>query len=365
MKVLVVGPDLNDPGGVANYYNTVFPRLSEPGVESHYLEIGSTHGSRSGFHIVRDQIRFWKAITRLQPDIIHLNPSLVPKSFFRDGLFVFLAKMRKRRVLVFFRGWQVPFEQHVSTWFNWFFRVTYLRVDMFIVLASRFATCLRQWGVSAPVHLSNTVVNDEVLSDFVIDNKISELQSAGLNLLFMARLERRKGVVELMRAVMMLIDKGQPIKLTIAGDGPAMHEVRHLMESSAEYSRMIHIAGYVRGKEKYDILRSHHIFCFPTQYDEGMPNSIMEAMAFGMPVITCPVGGIVDFFDDGAMGFLIGGGDSAEIANAIERLLSDRRKCVNIAYYNHEYALHRFLASTAANMLRLRYTDMLAEHDNL
>ena len=363
MKVLVVGPDLNDPGGVSNYYNAVFARLLRQGVEAYYLEIGSTHGGKSVLHIIEDQVRFWKTITRFQPDIIHLNPSLVPKSFFRDGLFVFLSKMRKRRVLIFFHGWKVSFERQVSGRFKWFFRKTYSHADMFIVLASRFAASIRQWGISSPVYLASTSVDDEVLLDYSIDEKISDLRSTEcFRLLFMARLEHKKGVIELIRAVMLLIDRGLPVDLTIAGDGPAMREVQQLIDTGKKYSRKIHITGYVRSKRKFEILRSHHIFCFPTQYDEGMPISIIEAMIFGMPVITCPVGGIADFFEDGSMGTLVNGEDSDEIANAIRLMILDRTKCGIIARYNHEYALQKFLASSAASMLNMRYEEILAKN---
>lgn len=359
MKVLVVGPDRGDPGGVANYYNAVFPRLAGEGVAADYLEIGSTHGGKGRFHIIGDQFRFWMALRRLRPDLVHLNPSLDMRSFFRDGMFILLAKLRGCRVLVFFRGWQVPFERLVTRRLGWFFAITYRRADAFIVLASSFAAALAGWGVTAPVHLATTVVNDAVLEGFSIEEKTAELEHATrLKLLFLARLEWEKGVVDLVRAVQGLLDAGRHVQLTVAGDGPAMGEIQRLVGEKPHYGANIHIAGYVRGREKHRIFSTHHIFCLPTQYGEGMPNSIMEAMGFGMPVITCPVGGIADFFEDDAMGVLIRDRTVAAIAGAIERLLSEPRKTALIARYNHEYARQRFLASTGAQMLRRRYLEM-------
>jgi len=360
MKVLVVGPDRNDPGGVANYYNAVFPRLSEDGVEAHYLEIGSTHGGMSRLHIIGDQLRFWKTLGKLKPDIVHLNPSLVTRSFFRDGLFIFLAKLRGCRVLVFFRGWQVSFERHVSEKLHWFFRLTYGRADEFIVLASSFSDSLVKWGVTAPIHLGTTVVCDENLEGFSIDNKVQEIKKTGeFKLLFLARLEWEKGVVDLIQAVMGLLDRGHRLVLTIAGDGPAMDEIQRQIAEKQLYIDCIRIVGYVRGQDKLDIFRSHHIFCLPSQYAEGMPNSIMEAMGFGMPVITCPVGGIADFFEDGAMGVLIRERTVQAVSEAIEYLTSDPEKIAEISRYNHDYAMRRFLASTGAAMLRKRYLEII------
>lgn len=359
IKVLITGPSLQDQGGVANYYNAVLPWLAAEGVQAEYLEIGSTYGKGRLLHFIGDHVRLWRNITKFQPDIIHVNPSLVPKSFLRDGLFIFFAKLRKKPVLVFFRGWDLSFERQVPVRYGWFFRITYNKADAFIVLASRFAECLREWGVVATIHMGTTVVADENLEKFSIEKKLNDLKrDKNIKLLFLARLEREKGVVELIHSVIELIDRGLPIELTVAGSGLAMDEIVRLLSDNSNYREHIRMVGYVTGKYKVEILSSHHIFCFPTQYAEGMPNSIMEAMAFGMPVITCPVGGLADFFVNRQMGILLKHVNTSEISGAIESLISDRELSVNIANFNHKYAMQRFLASKSAKMLHARYTEM-------
>jgi glycosyltransferase involved in cell wall biosynthesis len=359
-KVLVVGPDRSDPGGVANYYNAVLPRLSNSSYEIFYFEIGSTRGGGRIAHVIMDQFRFWRALGKCKPDIVHLNPSLDLKSFLRDGLFVFLTKLRGRLTLVFFRGWQKPFEKHVSGKFNYFFSVTYRRADAFIVLARDFSNRLRQWGVSAPILIGSTTVDDTLLEEFSIREKTDGIQSAGVvRLLFLARLEREKGVLELVTAVNRLLDEGAAISLTIAGDGSVVDDVQDLIDSFGLGDDAVRLVGYVRGDEKVDILRSHHIYCFPTQYGEGMPNSVLEAMAFGMPVMTCPVGGIADFFEDQKMGALVADADPDTIASALHLLLSDRTHLAEISQFNYTYAQQHFLASITAETLRTCYQEML------
>jgi glycosyltransferase involved in cell wall biosynthesis len=366
MKVLVVGPDRQDPGGVANYYNAVFPRLSDGAVAAHYLEIGSTRGHGRGLHIILDQIRFWRTITHINPDIIHLNPSLDLKSFLRDGMFVFLAKLRRKPVLVFFRGWQEPFEKTVSGKLKWFFKATYGRSDGFIVLAKSFSERLREWGITAPIYPGNTTVANELLEGFSIDRKIEDISGTEVvRLLYLARLEREKGVLELLDAVHMLIHRGVPVSLTIAGDGPIMNEVRQHVAKFGSHQDKVKIIGYVRGQDKKDALRTHQVYCFPTQYGEGMPNSVLEAMAFGMAVVTCPVGGIADFFENDRMGVLLKTTDPEEMAKTIAALIESRERLIDIAQYNYLYAQSRFLASTAAETLRVRYREILSVHGRL
>lgn len=359
MKILVVGPGRQDPGGVANYYNAVFPRLSNDEVTAHYFEIGSTHGKSRIAHIIIDQIRFWKIVFQFNPDIVHLNPSLVPKSFLRDGAFVLFAKLCKKPVLIFFRGWEEPFEKTVSGSLKWFFNITYANADAFIVLASKFSDRLLNWGIEAPIHLGTTTVEDSLIENFSVEQKADDLLKTGtIRLLYLARLEQKKGILELLEAVKGLLKKGMPLTLTIAGEGPMMSQVRNMVSTFDQHRECINIAGYVRGNNKIDLLSTHHVFCLPTLYDEGMPNSILEAMAFGMPVITCPVGGLADFFDDPKMGILVNDRRPDLIANAVQELISDRHRLASIAKYNHEYAKKKFLASSAAEFLRARYREL-------
>lgn len=360
MRVLIVGPDRQDPGGVANYYNAVFPRISDSEVTAHYLEIGSTRGGGKGLHVVLDQLRFWRAIGQIKPDLIHLNPSLDIKSFLRDGAFIFLAKLRGKPVLVFFRGWQQPFESIVSSRLKWFFKLTYARANGFVVLANAFASCLKQWGITVPIYLANTAVADEMLCEFNINSKLEDLAHVPvIRLLYLARLERQKGVLELLSAMEILLQRNLPVTLTIAGDGPIMNEVKQAVANLGLYSEKVNIIGYVRGQAKVDTLTAHHIYCFPTQYGEGMPNSVLEAMAFGQAVVTCPVGGIADFFDGAHMGALIDTSAPQIMAEEIAALVSNRQGLLNAAKYNFEFAQRHFLASSAANFLRLCYKNLI------
>ncbi len=69
--------------------------------------------------------------------------------------------------------------------------------------------------------------------------------------------------------------------------------------------------GHVSGAAKTQAFRAADIYLF-TSLAEGMPNSVLEAMAFGLPIVTRPVGGIRDFFEDGRMGYATDSLDSGD-----------------------------------------------------
>ena len=102
------------------------------------------------------------------------------------------------------------------------------------------------------------------------------------------------------------------------------------------------------------------LFLLPTAHGEGMPNCVLEAMAAGLPVVTCPVGGIKDFFLDGRHGCLIGGNHSAQIAKAIRQLLNDNGLRDEIAKYNAAFAKKYFSAEKVADYLNRLYENLFA-----
>jgi len=109
--------------------------------------------------------------------------------------------------------------------------------------------------------------------------------------------------------------------------------------------------GYVKGKEKIKVFTEHDVYCFPTYHDEGMPNSVLEAMAFGMSIITTPIGGIKDFFKNGKMGYLCETAKPEKIAESIETIICDKNQICDVALYNYAYAKKHFMASIVADKL--------------
>jgi glycosyltransferase involved in cell wall biosynthesis len=351
LRALVTGPSIKDAGGVAAYYSAVLPHLRQLVPAVHYLEIGSTRRCGGFFHPLIDQLRLFKALWRLRPTVLLCNPSLDLKSFLRDGMFVMQAACLGTPVLVFFHGWDKRFEQRVGRSWRWYFKLTYRRAQAFIVLASEFRARLAEWGVVAPIHLDTMAIPEDLIKGFSVEQKWSQQRPDGVvRMLFLARLERAKGIREALGALSLLHDKGLPVTLTVAGDGRAMRDVRQFAAAHPELSAALTIVGDVRGDRKRELLANHDIYCFPS-YTEGMPNSVLEAMAFGLSVITAAVGGLADIFEDGRMGCLLQRITAEDVAAAAEKLIGDAALRHSISEFNHRYALANFLASTAARRM--------------
>lgn len=357
-RILIAIPSLKGKGGVASYYNNIRFYLPEDYFE--FLQIGSVKQAGGIIYPLFDQIRFYKAIKKNKPELVHINPSLGPKSFIRDGFFALQAKRKGIPLLIFWRGWDKDFEKKVEMKYLGFFKSTFGRANGFIVLASEFEQKLRAWGVKAPIYRETTCVDDGLLNEFDVQHKWAKLgEGSNIKILFLARLERAKGIFETVQAFKLLYDKKLPVSLTIAGDGGARAELEKFVKSIG-LEKLVNFTGYVRGVEKRRILADHHIYCFPTYHGEGLPNSVLEAMAFGMPVVTCPVAGLLDIFQDGITGTFVAPGDYKAIAEEIERFSANPKKIIHIGQYNFQYA-KRFMASNVAHRLVDIYKEILKE----
>lgn len=354
-KLLITVPGANAKGGVASFYKSVLPHISEICFP---LEIGRTKNYGGFLHPLLDQFRFHQTAKRIQPKLILLNPSLSVNSFFRDGLFAWQAHKKGLPFLVFWHGWDKEVESIVKKYFMRFFRMSFAQANGFIVLADDFKKTLRSWGIIVPIFIGTTSVEEELLTGFNLEKKLGLIKTTKIcKILFLSRLEREKGVFETVKAVKLLFDKKLPVKLTIAGDGKIRKELERYTRSLGLDDNQVSFTGDIRGHEKIKELTENHVYCLPT-YGEGLPTSVLEAMAFGMAVVTRPVGGLSDLFEDGKMGYLVQSKRPEEVALSLEKLVSNRRYLVTVAEYNSKYAQSNFISSKVAKQLSSIYDEL-------
>ena len=364
VKILLTVPSLSGKGGVSSYYKAIFPYLKKL-TKLEYLEIGSTCGRKLNF--IFDQLFFCKKIKNNSIELVHINPSLYPKNFLRDGFFAWQAKKRKKRLLVFFHGWNRNFENKIdnSPVLRKFFWYTFGKADAFIVLASDFKNKLREWGITVPIYLETTAVDDKLLEDFDIQKKLKAFSGGDIiNFLFLARLEKEKGIIETIDIFDILKSKYKKIKLIIAGDGPYKKEVLERINKSP-YRDEIKYVGYIKSEEKKEVFKKAPIYVFPTYYGEGLPTSVLEAMCFGCFVVTTDVGGLKDLWKRHKWGIQIKTEDvkNRRLLNLInllqEILIKNKEFIINTMKKNYLFGINNFLASKVSLRLKEIYNKII------
>ena len=140
-------------------------------------------------------------------------------------------------------------------------------------------------------------------------------------MLYHGRVDARKGVLDLLEAARQLQASGDRFRLLISGIGPTFDE------TAAAIARLglggnVEMTGYVEYADVPAVYRRASIFVSPT-YAEGFSNTILEAMASRMAVVSCRSVGVVDCIRDGENGLLTEPGDTNGLAHALRRVLRD------------------------------------------
>ena len=160
--------------------------------------------------------------------------------------------------------------------------------------------------------------------------------------MFLSRVEKAKGVYEVIDTFALLKNRHRDLTLTVVGGGSELDRLeRYANEKNVEG---VTFMGEKNGSERIKAYKNADLFFFPS-HGEGMPTVVLEAMAFGLPVVTRYVGGLCDFFEDGKMGRITASKDPHEFADMIETFLHDEEHTKQVSLYNHEYALQHFMAS--------------------
>ena len=339
MKILINTPRLIPHGGVANHYIGLQEYWTEDVV---YNPIGKK-GSKSGSGIYRlpvNILTFIRKIFSFKPDIILLNPSLSKGAMTRDMIFLRIAKMLGKKVVVFIHGFN---KDNIKSLDIKSITKNFNRCEAILVLAQEFADTIRSWGVTVPIHLTTTKVDDKLMVGFDIKAKDYSTK----NILFLSRVEKAKGIYTALDVIKILQEKDSEVRFTVAGNG-------NELENAKEYAEKNNIKavflGAISGAAIINEFTKANLFILPS-HSEGMPTSVLEAMAFGLPVISRPVGGLCDFFENGKMGQLIDSLNPEEYAEAIEIYINDKQQLKETAELNHNYAKKHFMASSVARKI--------------
>jgi glycogen synthase len=152
-------------------------------------------------------------------------------------------------------------------------------------------------------------------------------------LLYHGRVDRRKGVLDLLEAVRLLLDDGVRVRLLVSGIGPDLEAVGERI-TQLGLDGYVEVLGAVPYQHAHEVYRRGEVFVSPT-YAEGFSNTILEAMATGLPVVSTDVVGVRDCVRLDENGVLVPPADPQALAAGIRRVLDDatlRQRIADQAY---------------------------------
>ncbi|WP_043834471.1 glycosyltransferase family 4 protein [Muricoccus aerilatus] len=140
-----------------------------------------------------------------------------------------------------------------------------------------------------------------------------------VRLLYHGRVDRRKGALDMLDALAVLRDEGVPFAATISGIGPDLDACR---ERDAALKLGTNFSGYADYEAAPALYRQADVFVSPT-YAEGFSNTVLEAMASGLPTVSCNAVGVVDCLRHERNGLLSDPGDIPALVTNLRRIIQD------------------------------------------
>lgn len=240
--------------------------------------------------------------------IVHVQGS-VGASFWRKAIFIYIAKFFHKKVVWHMHAgrFAVFYQQH-----RYAVRKVVNKSDVIIALSEYWKEYFKNEFPTKRV---------EIIKNVISAPRVHKQQTGYFTLLFLGLLGKNKGIYDLLECIRdHKVEFQGKLKLYMGGNG----EIEHVKQLIKEYgiADIVIFEGWVSGDKKIELLNKSDAYILPS-YKEGLPISILEAMSYGMPIISTPVGGIPEIVSNGENGYLVEPGNKEDIYKAIISLLND------------------------------------------
>ncbi len=261
-------------------------------------------------------VRFLISLLFWKPQLMHIHSSF-GGSFYRKRAFINLAYVFKIKIVNHIHG--ADFDQ-----FYWNakehkkkqIKKTYEKCNVIIALSSEWKERLSEIVSKNKI---TVIENYSVLNINAIKERNKKTNTH--NILFLGFICKRKGCYDIPKIAEKVIAKVDNAKFVLAGSGD-INGVQAIIP--IEIKNHFMFPGWVRGNEKDRLLRDADIFFLPS-YNEGMPMSILDAMGYGLPVVSTNVGGISKIVHHGKNGYICEPGNIQNLAEFIITILNNNK----------------------------------------
>lgn len=355
------GPSRLAVSGVATHLNQLFDSSLSEKYALIQFQVGS-EGRKEGrlrkiLRYLLSPIELVAALIRFRPAIVHLNTSMEAKSYWRDLAYLCAARLFRRKIVYQVHGGGLPSsflgENRLS---QAFLRATLRLPDAISLLAAVELEEYRRFKAGRRLDIVPNAIRLEEYAGV----KAKQFDRDELILGYIGRLADDKGVRETIEAIATLRRGGnKSFRFQIAGSGPDENFLRELVcETGME--DIVDFLGPVFGEDKMQFWEGIDVFVFPTFHREGLPYTILEALASGTPTLTTRVGGIPDVIQDGVQGMLLDDHEPASVATAIEAMLADRKRLHDMSVAAMQRAKDHYGVERLASQFDRIYRELLA-----
>lgn len=314
-SVLMIGPSLASRGGMATVESQLMGHLPSEDIDVEFLTTyDDVSQLRKGLIALKAYGHYCKILGKF--DIVHVHMAS-RASYSRKSLFIRRAFEMGKKVIIHVHGSEfgVWFDNELDESGRNDVRGLFENADVVVVLSEEWLEWFDSRGFS--------------MDDYVVMHNAVSLPEepcfpcSHRDVLFLGRLDARKSPDVLLRASKKMLTEHPETKLIFGGDGyPERYEALARELDIAEHCEFL---GWITGEEKEALFRRAGVYCLPSK-NEGMPMSVLEAMAHGLPVVATPVGGVPQVIANGIDGYIVPIGDVESLSRVLCDLADDSAK---------------------------------------
>lgn len=255
-------------------------------------------------------------MVRLKPSICYITLNPTGSAFFKDSIILFILKIFRKPIIVHFHGKGITdWVKSKSNWVKKYYQKVMKKTHL-IVLGDSLISDVEIVYKQIPFVVPNGIP--------LIDNQpIKSLEHSKLEILFLSNLMKAKGILDFVESMAILNNRVNNFKASIVGDsGDISLEYIKKLLITYNLQHCVEVLGPKYKEDKYDLLANADVLVFPT-HDEAFGLVLLEAMQFGLAVITTNEGCIPEIIEDEVNGFIVNKKSPQSIADILERLIED------------------------------------------
>ncbi len=318
MKLIMLGPSLDERGGMGSVQTLILNAAPADIQVQHICTWDMKLSKHPTLHMFKVfvwalMIFLWKLLQG-EVDLVHFH--LAERgSALRMSIITLIAIAFHKPVIIHTHGcefhlFHAKLPQRIRQLLNWM-----LQQSTYLIALSE------SWK---DFYMNNCGLTAEQV--LVLPNPVSipnnvpkRVNSNKINFVFLGKINKRKGVFDLLEAFAELApEHREKSQLILAGSGE-VEQVCRLAES-LNLKQHITFPGWIDTARRNELLSQADVFVLPS-YNEGLPMALLEAMSWGLPVITTPVGGIPETVTHKETGLLVNPGDVQQLAEALQSLI--------------------------------------------
>ena len=283
------------------------------------FEVIDSYGPDAKFHLMpfyfaAAMLRLFGCFVTGKAQLVHIHMAEYG-SVLRKGLIVAMASLFRVPVVLHLHGGRFPKHyEDAKPLSRWAIRHMMEMTSEVVVLGEYW----RNWVVTTfPAVRRATLLHNAVPGPETIPERAED---GPVRLLFLGRLIKLKGIDVLLDALASEACRNRSWQLTIAGDGDL--ETYRAQAKALGLEERVRFTGWLDQTGCRKELVQAHVLVQPSMF-EGLPMSVLEAMANGLTIVATPVGSVGDAIADEETGLLVPPGDRTALAEALARVIDD------------------------------------------